>query len=285
VRAAVNLQAKARRERYIAQGICCNCGNEPLVEGYVLGARCRAVARARYLKRPIVRVFASPASCPICGTTYHRKPNGYPRTCSQACGLKLNAQIQAAKRVRVEATCKSCGKQFLARPKSPQRRTREFCSQACWFTYKRQPLRERSCAKCGDTFSYQRHRENYGAKYCSVECYRTMGKGRRSSKDHNHNEIAEVFTKHGAVVIDTSAIGDGFPDMMVLYRGEISMIEVKNPKTQYGRKGLNQRQRAMVEEGWPVEVLRTIDEAMAFMARKRKASSVDQAIAWAKEPQ
>jgi hypothetical protein len=48
---------------------------------------------------------------------------------------------------------------------------------------------------------------------------------------------------------------------------------------------LNQRQRAMVEEGWPVEVLRTIDEAMAFMARKRKASSVDQAIAWAKEPQ
>jgi hypothetical protein len=73
--------------------------------------------------------------------------------------------------------------------------------------------------------------------------------------------------------------------MMVLYRGEISMIEVKNPKTQYGRKGLNQRQRAMVEEGWPVEVLRTIDEAMAFMARKRKASSVDQAIAWAKEPQ
>jgi hypothetical protein len=50
---------------------------------------------------------------------------------------------------------------------------------------------------------------------------------KHSKRDGNHAVIAEALTKAGAVVIDTSSLGSGFPDILVGYRGRWLPIEIK----------------------------------------------------------
>ena len=47
-------------------------------------------------------------------------------------------------------------------------------------------------------------------------------------KDSNQNEIAEVFAGRGYSVVDTSRLGDDFPDMIVAKDGQTALIEVKS---------------------------------------------------------
>lgn len=54
-----------------------------------------------------------------------------------------------------------------------------------------------------------------------------MSRARR--KDANHNEIAEAFSAFGFEVFDTSATGNGFPDMVVWRpRNGYILVEVKD---------------------------------------------------------
>lgn len=46
--------------------------------------------------------------------------------------------------------------------------------------------------------------------------------------DRNHREIMELFRKIGAVVDDTSAVGRGFPDIIINYRGLFAAVEIKS---------------------------------------------------------
>lgn len=62
----------------------------------------------------------------------------------------------------------------------------------------------------------------------------------------------------GAYVIDTSKMGNGFPDLIVGFRGVTLLMEVKNPKTQYGRAGLNKRQKSW-HAGWTGGALSVVD--------------------------
>lgn len=75
-----------------------------------------------------------------------------------------------------------------------------------------------------------------------------MPKGYACKKDANHSEIVDVLQKIGASVIDMSNVGKGFPDLIVGFQLQTILMEIKNPKTAYGKKGLNKNQIKWKEE-------------------------------------
>lgn len=146
--------------------------------------------------------------------------------------------------------CETCGKPF-GWSKNGDRA--KYCSRECGgraigktsrgtdarFTY--------TCAQCGSPFkSFYKDR-----KYCSRVC---AGKGRmglplssrrgRGRADANQPAIVAAMLKVGASVLDTSKLGGGFPDLVVGFRSQNFLLEVKNPENAYGRRGLNANQLA-----------------------------------------
>lgn len=75
-----------------------------------------------------------------------------------------------------------------------------------------------------------------------------MPRGYACKKDANHNEIVEALQKVGASVIDMAHVGRGFPDLIVGFNSKTLLVEIKNPKTQYGRQGLNKNQKKWKDE-------------------------------------
>jgi hypothetical protein len=63
--------------------------------------------------------------------------------------------------------------------------------------------------------------------------------GRGGRLDGNHKQIVEALVKAGASVKSLADVGKGVPDLLVAFAGVNYLLEVKNPKTAYGRKGLN----------------------------------------------
>jgi len=49
--------------------------------------------------------------------------------------------------------------------------------------------------------------------------------------DRNQPEIVDALVRAGAQVIDLTGVGDGCPDLLVGYRRENFLVEVKNPHT------------------------------------------------------
>ena len=81
---------------------------------------------------------------------------------------------------------------------------------------------------------------------------------RASNKDANHRAIVEALRSIGASV--TSLDAPGVPDLLVGFGGMNFLLEVKNPKTAYGRmkadnaSGSLERQRAW-REAWKGNVI------------------------------
>lgn len=48
-------------------------------------------------------------------------------------------------------------------------------------------------------------------------------------RDSNQKAISQALEAIGAQVYDTSAVGDGYPDLTILFRGRLYVIEVKAP--------------------------------------------------------
>jgi hypothetical protein len=112
--------------------------------------------------------------------------------------------------------------------------------------------------------------------YCD-ECWREVNNQMRGKKkDANHDEIAEYLEKAGLLVEDMSAVGRGVPDLLVAYRNVIKMVEIKNKKTSYGRKGLNGLQRKLVDRGFPVCVVRSLEEAAEFVSLLKGCKTEDE---------
>lgn len=72
-----------------------------------------------------------------------------------------------------------------------------------------------------------------------------MSRGRPAKIDGNHAEIRSVLRDIGARVIDLSAVGNGCPDLAVLYRGKTHWIEVKD-----GSKPPSHRKLTPDQERW-----------------------------------
>ena len=67
---------------------------------------------------------------------------------------------------------------------------------------------------------------------------------RRAAKiDANQNEIVDALRLAGASVAITSAVGDGFPDLVVGYEGENYLLEIKDGKKSPSKQRLTPDQK------------------------------------------
>jgi hypothetical protein len=89
---------------------------------------------------------------------------------------------------------------------------------------------------------------------------------RRAAKvDENQSLIVKALRSTGAFVQPLHMVGQGCPDILVAYRGEWYLIEVKD-----GSKAPSQRKLTSDEEAWhgkaschaPVFIAETIDDAL-----------------------
>jgi hypothetical protein len=110
----------------------------------------------------------------------------------------------------------------------------------------------KTCLQCKKQFEHYKSRQKL---YCSYECHLDSGGAWRAGmaskkavmkygakKDANHHVVVEALQKVGASVIDMSHVGGGFPDLIVGFQSKTILMEIKNPKTSYGKKGLNKNQ-------------------------------------------
>jgi hypothetical protein len=195
------------------------------------------------------------------------KKEFYSRRCGKCAGM--SGFGNTAK------TCLGCSKEF--RVKNSHLTKVFYCSKLCMATSYKTRLRGKNnpnfkgvgfklCQHCKSEYhSYDKNR-----KYCSHSCYAkvasmTMPKY-APRRDNNHGEIIAAFKKLGCAVMDTSRQGGGFPDLLVAHRQNIRMVEIKNPKTSYGKKGLSKSQVAFSETGIKVHIVRTLDDVQNLVA-------------------
>lgn len=74
---------------------------------------------------------------------------------------------------------------------------------------------------------------------------------RRAAKvDANHAKIVEVLRKAGAYVTDCSRMGGGFPDLALIYRGRVELVEVKDGSKPPSARKLTPDQVKFHEMAW-----------------------------------
>lgn len=157
-------------------------------------------------------------------------------------------QIELERRAAWRGTCGICGSSF-GWSKNLRDRKR-YCSQVCSgrangrIATFRGKLNHYVCLYCCKPFdSYYKNRV-----YCSRECtvlHRRelpVPRGYACRVDANHAEISRALKDAGASVLDCSKVGQGCPDLIVGKNGKTALMEIKNPKTQYGRAGLSKLQ-------------------------------------------
>lgn len=94
---------------------------------------------------------------------------------------------------------------------------------------------------------------------------------RRASKvDDNHAAIVHTLRTCGAVVQSLAAIGRGCPDLLVSFRGQNLLIEVKD-----GRKPPSQRRLTADQVAWhsawpgPVHVVECPEDALEVLGLRK----------------
>lgn len=175
--------------------------------------------------------------------------------------------------------CAVCDNLILGKPSLVARRT--YCSKACWYslglTYKpASKSKTKKCLQCGKEFqifpsqkkrycTYKCHLDSGGAFRAGMEAAK-MKKKYGAKKDANHNELVEILLKMGVPFYDLSAVGCGVPDGIAWVKNTWQFVEIKNPKTRYGMRGLNPIQRKWITQwrGGGVYILKTVDDAINF---------------------
>jgi len=74
--------------------------------------------------------------------------------------------------------------------------------------------------------------------------------------DTNHAELRDYMRKLGAIVKDTSMFGNGFPDLLVKYRGRIYYIEIKKSEKEKLTKAEEEFRSFIGEKNYSIVVTR-----------------------------
>lgn len=178
----------------------------------------------------------------------------------------MGRRKKAAGPGRITIKCEGCGNPFEIW--ASKRGIRVTCSRKCFHVrmkklglYKKRVVKTpRICVGCGESYIPSMKRR----RYCTYRCFCLSGGRARLGKDANHDAIVAEFKRLGCGVRDMSEHGSGVPDLFVSvpeYDG-IFMVEVKNPNTEYGRKGLSSPQRRFQNMMGPVHVVRTAEDAI-----------------------
>lgn len=99
---------------------------------------------------------------------------------------------------------------------------------------------------------------------------------RRAAKvDDNHAEIRAAFRALGAEVVDCSHVGEGFPDLLVGWRGRVLLVEVKDGSKPVRLQKLTPAQ-TVFHAGWErvgckVHVVTNEAEAFALLGARAAA--------------
>lgn len=89
--------------------------------------------------------------------------------------------------------------------------------------------------------------------------------------DHNHSEIVKGLRDVGAFVQSIAAVGRGCPDLLVSFRNQWYVAEVKD-----GAKYPSQRSLTEAEKCWhsqataPVHVWESVDDALKAIGASRE---------------
>lgn len=92
--------------------------------------------------------------------------------------------------------------------------------------------------------------------------------GRRASRvDVNHREIVDGLRKIGASVQSLATVGFGVPDLLVGFRNETFLIEVKKPSKTASERFLNEAQAKWHTQwrGGRVGTVKSILEAFSLI--------------------
>jgi hypothetical protein len=93
------------------------------------------------------------------------------------------------------------------------------------------------------------------------------------SKDANHDARCNDFLAIGCSVTETERTGiPGWPDIVVGCMGVNHLVEIKNPATAYGRRGMTPEQSEFNEKwrGERVHIVRTVDDVLELVAGWRE---------------
>lgn len=213
-------------------------------------------------------------------TCYHESPEGLAtakRNSLKAVGVPQKPRKRKPIPVLPIRLCQVCRINPTSGPKAAT------CGKACrqrkvaatWAKRPRSAVGQKTCLYCQSEYrSYNKTRQ-----YCSYRCFknsggpfragiaaRTMIRKYGAKKDANHQSIFSALRALGIGVYDLSQTGNGCPDGVAWIKNEWRLFEVKNPKTGYGKRGLNQVQKKWLSQwkGGPVFIIRNIEEAVRF---------------------
>jgi Holliday junction resolvase len=87
---------------------------------------------------------------------------------------------------------------------------------------------------------------------------------RAAAADANQKDIVSALRAAGAMVIPCHAVGKGFPDLVVGFRGDTFLIEVKDPSQPKHRHELTPAQKLFhaTWPGKPIAKVFTVEEAL-----------------------
>lgn len=237
--------------------------------------------------------------CAACGkealATAHQMRKTY---CSKEC---MSAAYQSRMAGASNPNHRDAGKRVCAKCASEYHsynKDRKFCGHACYMASKppaapkvqrqlrlvkpapqktrRPPRAQKACIQCAALFSYSPSQSR--RLFCSYQCHIDSGGALRAGlaaskatmkygpkKDANHDEIFDELRQHCAVY-DLSKAGGGLPDGVAWICGAWHLFDVKNPKTGYGRRGLNPVQKKWLAQwkGGPVYLIYSVAEASRF---------------------
>ena len=191
-----------------------------------------------------------------------------------ACLKSLEA-ANAANRARFsfgDWVCQQCGKTEAA---TAHQRRKKYCSRPCAaLAFKVRSVGAnnpnfKDAGKKVCEFCKKQFKKYSPGRFCSKAC---AGAGLlvrgRAKKDANHGDVVAALEAGGAVVHDCSTLSAGFPDLLVWHRNQWQLVEIKNPATYYGRKGLTAAQTAFAMDwkGSPVLIVRTPADCDAFIS-------------------
>lgn len=90
---------------------------------------------------------------------------------------------------------------------------------------------------------------------------------RAARVDANQAEIVGGLQACGMLVQSLAKMGQGVPDLLVHWpaRKTLAILEVKNPKRPPSKQRLTANQRTWHALGWPVVVVKTLEEAIQAM--------------------
>ena len=218
---------------------CLVCGvavNNPYMNKYC-SMRCYGETRKKTInKQTKLKLVSVIRYCPYCDIKITGSEQ--QRTCgSNDCQKKHVDKKRHERLINLGKKCVGCKKLFYSSPSA----NRKYCSYECFVKSGGTILAGNEAAKMTRL---------YGAK-----------------KDANHKEIVNAFEKMGAHVLDISNLGHGAPDLVVERERVLHLVDVKNLKTSYGKRGLNKIQKAWARnwQGGPVYLIHNIDEVEYFM--------------------